>query len=130
MYAVFAFGLIVMCLFVPYFPIAQKLGDAKRAAIREIDSQLHDVLRRKIGEMREHGGLIDLADFESMLNLREKVERIEIWPFKRKLFIALLQIAFFLGVASCTAVLFWSTSQCNCLEDLSKCPGRWLFAGQ
>lgn len=97
-YSCFSAATILASLIVPSFPVAQRLRDAKTKTFRDIDAQLHGAFYAALEQMKGEATKLDLTKFESLLQLREKVEAVQTWPFKIKSVTAGLSVIFFSSV--------------------------------
>jgi hypothetical protein len=80
-YSVFA-GIIIILVFVlPEIPIRKKLLVAKRKALLTVNNQLQSEFQHALGEAKSENGSIDLAKIEKLILLKEKIEKVSVWPF-------------------------------------------------
>jgi len=95
-YSVFAAFMLVLSILVPALPLARKIHDAKFAALRELDEKVQaaffEVLSKDPEQFDQR-----LSRLHALLALRERVERLQSWPFKVR------------SVTSAASVLFFSS---------------------
>lgn len=97
-YSCFSGAIILASLLIPSHPVAQKLRDAKAKTLGEIEIQLNAAFQEAIENMKTSGAKVDLVRFESLLQLREKVEKIHTWPFRVKALTAGASVVFFSSI--------------------------------
>jgi hypothetical protein len=80
-YSIFA-GLIVILVFIlPEIPIRKKIIIAKQKALTTINDQVQGEFRNAFEEAKSENKEIDLSKIERLIVLREKIEKISVWPF-------------------------------------------------
>jgi len=72
--------------------------DAKVRTLHEIDTQVNSAFQATLDQMKVQGVKVDLSKFESLLQLRAKVDAISTWPFKLKVITAGASVIFFSSV--------------------------------
>lgn len=97
-YSVFSGIIIISALFVPSMPVVKKLKEAKISALYEIDKQLYLSFYRSLDELKPSKTDIDYEKVKTLLELREKVDNINIWPFRMKSIFAGISVIFFSSV--------------------------------
>lgn len=80
-YSVFAGIIIIACLIVPEIPIRRKIATEKRETIMDINSQLQIEFKKALNEAKNSQKGIDLTKIDSLISLRQKIEKISVWPF-------------------------------------------------
>lgn len=103
-YSCFSGLIILASLIVPTLPIAQKLKDARRQTLRQIDEQVHTAFTSALTDMNGESKKADLSLMLSLLQLREKVESRHIWPFRSKIISAVFSV---LCLSAVPIVLKW-----------------------
>ncbi|MFC1619429.1 hypothetical protein ACFL45_05740 [Candidatus Neomarinimicrobiota bacterium] len=81
-YSVFAGLIILSSLIIPAYPVSRKIHDVKAEALLDINSQLHSEFIRTLEGMKSGSKDVDLSKFESLLQLRDKIESITTYPFR------------------------------------------------
>lgn len=97
-YSLFTATIIISSLIMPPLPVIQKLKDAKANAILEIDKQLHLSFYKNLSETKSTKSEVDYDKVKTLLELREKVDGINIWPFRMKSFVAGFSVIFFSSI--------------------------------
>lgn len=97
-YSIFAASMIIASLIIPLLPVVRKLKDAKNTALFEIDKQLHLSFYKYLDETKSTKSDVDFEKVKTLLELREKVEGINIWPFHMKFIMAGISVFFFSSV--------------------------------
>ncbi|MHC4541738.1 MAG: hypothetical protein ACYS74_18480 [Planctomycetota bacterium] len=97
-YSCFSAGVILASLAVPTLPVAKKLRESKAQTLRQIDEQVQAAFAGVLAKMNSEDKKVDLTAFESLLQLREKVESVHTWPFKLKALSAGFSVVFFSSV--------------------------------
>lgn len=96
-YSCFSAATILATLVIPTSPIVSKLRLAKEEALLAIDKQIHLTFYENLEETTPKDAQVDFDRVKTLLELREKIEAINIWPFRLKSF-----------ATACSVVLFSS----------------------
>ncbi len=95
-YSIFAGIILLASLIIPPLPVAQKLRDAKAQVLYDLDQQLNQVFYGTLEKLKKGDRQsVDMAEFEALLQLREKIAGLNILPFKSKSITAGASIIFF-----------------------------------
>jgi hypothetical protein len=103
-YAVFALSILLASLGVPLIPIVRRLKEAKANHISEIDSQIDKLFQELLRELREGKMDQDLSKLNSLIQLKECVQAINIVPFRMKSITAAASVLF---CSSVPLILQW-----------------------
>ena len=80
-YSAFAGVIILACFIIPEIPVRRKIVVEKRATLIDLNSQLQREFKKTLDEARSMKKAIDLSKIECLMDLREKVGKIHVWPF-------------------------------------------------
>lgn len=94
-YSVFSGSIILAALTIPSYPVIRKLQDAKNKALIDIDHQIHSVFSETLQKMKAGSNNVDLSNFDSLLQLRENIDSINVWPFKIQYIASSLSVILF-----------------------------------
>ncbi len=97
-YSFFAAFIILATLAIPPSPIVAKLKQAKEAAVLAIDKQLHLSFYKTLDEATPKESQVDFEKVKTLLELREKIDAIDIWPFRVKSFITAASVILFSSI--------------------------------
>lgn len=93
-YSCFAGVIILLSLAVSIFPIVRKLREAKTQTLRQIDDQVQAVFASVLAKTNGEDNKVQLDMLESLLKLRERIEKVHTWPFKLKAIRAAFSVLF------------------------------------
>lgn len=93
-YGIFSGIILLSVLFVTPAPVVQKLKDEKIKMLSDLDNRIHDLLPESYDNLNSNDTL-ELERMKSLLDLREKIENLNVWPFKIKSVIASISVIFF-----------------------------------
>lgn len=96
-YSIFSAIIILSCLIIPSYPIAQRMREQKIIAIQDIGEQLQQCYYETL-ELVKSGSEVNFNKFEHLLQIREKIDSINSWPFKIKSLTAGLYVVFFSSI--------------------------------
>lgn len=97
-YCVFIFVMVILAIVIPPLPVVQKLREAKAEALVGLNKRLHLAFYSNLGDTATTNENIDFEKVKTLLELREKVENINIWPFRVKSVLTGLTVLFFSSV--------------------------------
>jgi hypothetical protein len=97
-YSCFSGCIIISSLVLPPLPVMQKLKEAKTIALLELDKQLYLSFYKNLEEKKPSKTNVDFDKVKTLLDLREKIEDINIWPFRVKSAMAGLSVMLFSSV--------------------------------
>ncbi len=93
-YGIFSGSILLCVLFVTPAPVVQKLRDEKVKMLNDLDDRIHDLLPGSYSNLNtDDTG--ELERMKSLLELREKIENLNVWPFRIKSIIATFSVIFF-----------------------------------
>lgn len=93
-YGIFSGIILLSVLFVTPAPVVQKLKDEKLKMLSDLDERIHDLLV-KSDKQSNNDDTLELERMKSLLDLREKIENHNVWPFKAKSVLATISVVFF-----------------------------------
>lgn len=93
-YGIFSGSILLSVLFVTPAPVVQKLKDEKLRMLSDLDDHIHDLLPESYSSLNTNDA-VELERMKSLLELREKIENLNVWPFKVKSVIATISVIFF-----------------------------------
>ncbi|PWN06358.1 hypothetical protein [Rhodohalobacter mucosus] len=93
-YGIFSGMILLSILFITPAPVVQKLKEEKIKMLNDLDDHIHDLLPNSYSDLNS-GDTIELERMKSLLELREKIENLNVWPFKFKSIVATLSVIFF-----------------------------------
>ena len=98
MYALFALLMLLASLVVPSIPIIQRLNEARTNHIYEIDVQIDALFQQLLQEFKQGGVEHDLSRLNALLQLKERVQGIDIVPFRMKSLTAAISVLVFSAI--------------------------------
>ncbi|MEW6197769.1 MAG: hypothetical protein AB1601_03770 [Planctomycetota bacterium] len=97
-YSCFSSVVLIASIVIPALPVTQRLHEAKSRTLRELDSELHHAFRILLDSIKQGEAQPALGKFEALLQLREKVEAVQAWPFRMKSLGAAMSIICFSSI--------------------------------
>lgn len=98
LYAIFAGLIFLATIFIPIYPIVQKMSEAKAKALSDIQENLQGAFQHILNGMKENQSLDEIPKLEKLIQLRDKVESVQVWPFRLKSIGAALSVIFFSSI--------------------------------
>ena len=80
-YSVFAGVIILACFIIPEIPVRKKIVDEKRLTLMDLNNQLQLEFKKSLEEAKNMNKAIDLSKIDCLMDLRQKVGKIHVWPF-------------------------------------------------
>lgn len=91
-YFIFSGLVLASSIAIPIFPIVQRLQAAKRRILAEFDRRLFDTFSRSLGDPEHDSLKVDLESLKTLLELRERIQRMDTWPFRLQAVFAALSV--------------------------------------
>jgi len=91
-YFVFSGLVLASAIAVPILPIVQRLQAAKRRVLAEFDRRLFETFSRSLGDPEHDSLKLDLESLKTLLELRERIQRLDTWPFRLQAVFAALSV--------------------------------------
>ena len=107
-YALFAALVFISVLVISPAPVVRKLKNAKSEALNELDVRIQQLFNHS-----DDGGLDNdeqISKLKNLLDLREKIEEMNTWPFRMKSFLTGVSVVLFSSLPVLIQVLleiFW-----------------------
>ncbi len=83
---------IIASIVVPSIPVARRIGDAKDDALAKLDEQIQAEFQRTLQSPAGGSTADGLGTLQSLLQLRERIEYVNAWPFKTKSLMAAISV--------------------------------------
>ncbi len=91
-YSIFSGLIIISSIIIPSFPIMQKIKNIKEKNLSEIDEKLNENFHQTIKNIRTKNSKVYMEHFESLLQLRARINDISVLPFRAKSIMAVASV--------------------------------------
>lgn len=92
-YSIFSGVIIVIAFILPEIPILKKVAESRSKVLAELNNQIQIEFKRAFGKDNNYDNL-DISRLETLLKFKEKIETINIWPFKIKIITTSFSVLF------------------------------------
>jgi hypothetical protein len=92
LFLVFSVALLIASIVVPIFPFIKKISELKNNALCEIDCNIQTEYSELLKDFKNDGNKVKFEKMNGLIEMRKRIESIQIYPFQLKTFIAAISI--------------------------------------